>query len=136
MARARIRGFTDIGPPRVPPLPQYTILTDRADGTLWALVHNGDSFGIDDTVHIKRTDKVEFGAFHGPRLASNPKVRLLVRNGFLGYEDVTLPVGESELNTQRPLTRRGVDRKTFEVIEPSTSFVLGRDALAYDEVVF
>lgn len=136
MVRARVRGFTDIGPPRVPPLPQYTVLTDRVDGTLWTLVHNGDFFGIDDTVHIKRTDKVEFGAFHGPRLADNPNVRLLVRNGFLGYEDVTLPVGVTDVNYQRPLTRRSVDRKTFEILEPVTSFVLGVDALAYEEVVF
>lgn len=111
---------------RVPPVPAVIVLTDRATGVKWRLWWNGDYFSIiDDPVANNIQSEVhEYGAYEGPLLY--PVGRLLIRNGYLGYEAVTNP-GSSG---------RVIARKTFrgefrEVYVP-TSWRNDGDTLAWD----
>lgn len=135
MTRKRWRGYTDLGAVRVPPLPAVLILTDRADGTLYKLVHNGDRIGLDDDVAVNLSDGVVFSASQGPTFSSDPTVRLIVRGGALGYEVISLPIGITDIGNLRLLTRRGFDAITYEIVIPAGT-LLGTDALAYQEVIF
>lgn len=121
--------------PRSPPLPQFIVLTDRADGTLWVLSHDitGEYIAINDlgllinpavSSTIRRTDFLVYGAFDGPIVPDRPtnpvgqnakQKRLLVRGGYLGYEDT-----EPKVEQGRVMTRRSVSRILREIIVPTT----------------
>lgn len=103
---------------RVPPLPNFTVFVDRADGTEWVLSHavqdnityvSLNTAGLDRGSLPPRTDYVR-----GDNFGLGRGVRLFVRDGYLGFEvdddNVTTPVH----------TRRGVERETHELIIPST----------------
>lgn len=119
--------------PRQPPLPPLTVLTDRADGTLWVLSHdataeyvtiNDQGLLINPAVsgEIIFPDYIIYPAYAGPVVPDTPdnpygqnakQKRLLVRNGYLGYEDI-----EDEVEQGRVMTRRGMSRILRRIIVP------------------
>lgn len=116
---------------RQPPFPQFVVLTDRADGTLWVLSHDttGEYVAINDAGlviggSLTHKDFTVYSAFGGPVVADTPsnpvaqrasQKRLLVRGGYLGYEDVT-----DELEQARVMTRRGMSRIIRRIFVPDT----------------
>jgi len=143
MARKRVKGFTDFGSTQLPVLPQYVIFTDRADGTLWYLSHSnvgplGTCLSINDatiSVPLKRV----FAAFDEPYAARDPRIRIFIRGGRLGYEIRELPQGEQDRDTMRLISRRANENLQHELISPvdfSEANVDRKGVLAWeDEVV-
>lgn len=121
---ARIQGYTNMGKVRVPVLPQFMVLEDRADGTEWYLSHDGGHthFAINSAA-IPYSDVVRYAAYEGPVMGTNPTIRLLVRGGRLGYEVTPLQQGVTDLNNQRVLSSRLTgsyrDRWTDEIMVPA-----------------
>jgi hypothetical protein len=123
----------DLGPFRGK-LPQYLVLTDRQDGKKWVLLHNNsphlvlqgsppvlvdDGLGFISISDVIPTtpDKLVYAPFDGPVLATNPRLRLFVRGGYLGIEEVTeLPRPTTDQDQARVLTRRGVNTETKELV--------------------
>lgn len=138
MAHRRVvKGFTDLGTVRVPPLPTRIVLIDRADGTFYALLHDGtssDRIALDSLASRTSGDDIRiFAAFDGPVInAPNPH-RLLVRNGALGYEEMVLTSHLSDRDEAPVLCRRDNESKLFE-IKQGVGWVTG-DALAYEQTV-
>ena len=122
-----------MGPVRVPPLPQYIVLTDRATGVQYTLIHDstGTLIGITDDVTTK-PDRITFGPSDGPWLPGDPTIRIIVRNAQLGYETVALPTGVADYDQARVLTRRALERKTLEIAIP-TGWTEG-DMLCYNSI--
>lgn len=118
-----VKGFTDMGPIRVPYLPLYIVMEDRDDGTLWALSHgaDGEHWAINDELPpAGGTDFKQYGPFDGPYIAGNSKIRLLIRGGRLGYEynhDVEPRTGQS---SGMVASRRYVQPLVNQIIVPST----------------
>lgn len=124
----RFGGLHSMGPVAVRPLAAYTILTDRADGTLWVLQHDATLEHVvlsDDTAEaLARSDKYVYAARSGPVVGTS---RLLVRGGRLGYEPLDEPASQS-----KPLTRIGnVSRRFLEIKSPAGH--LPPAALAFEE---
>lgn len=118
MRRRRIHGYTDMGQIVIPPQPTYIIMTDREDGTLWHLTHNTTVFSTDGNGYISITDSIPttpdkfvYGPYDGPyvqernNLQEHTIVRLLIRNGFLGYE-MFEQVPVQSIDTKSVITRR------------------------------
>lgn len=123
----RWRGYYDMGGIRIPPLPSGIVLTDREDGTLWLLSHNVTESSPDDLGYISITTTIPsnmttrtFDAFDEPFVGTDPRLRLLVRDGYLGFEIEDLPQGITDRDTARNLTRRAFAAETREIIKPST----------------
>ena len=97
------------------------VLEDRADGTLWQLTHRQSDarFAIrDDAVPAFFRGQVrQYSAFDGPVMGFNPRVRLLIRDGRLGYEMVVLGQGITDRDNARILTRRGNEQYSLEVTD-------------------
>ncbi len=120
---------------RQPPFPPFTVLTDRADGTLWVLSHDvtGEYVAINDqgllinpvvSSTIMFPDFTVYPAYQGPIIPDEPsnpygqaakQKRLLVRNGYLGYEDI-----EPEVEQGRVMTRRRMSRILRRIIVPGS----------------
>jgi hypothetical protein len=140
-------GYTDMGRIRIPPLPKYIALTDRADGvTVWYLQHNItsppnptlDGLGFISISNIQpRPDRdwVIFGPNDGPIYPGNatrPNIRLLVRGGNLGYE--VMVEANAIDNGGRILTRRGVANETREIYRPTAWFSDHEGTLAWTPI--
>lgn len=133
--RRIVRGYLDMGRAEVPPLPQNIVLTDRDDGTLWQLSHNTVIHSLDGVGHISIKDPSSFNsrpygshiypAFEGPLLGTNPTVRLLVRNGHLGYEISPLPAHHTDRDNAPVFTRNVNQREVREIVVPTTWRVAG-----------
>lgn len=123
MHKRKYRGFYDLGPVRVPPLPTRIVLTDRDDGKLWELIHDSTEgyVGLSDEISDK-PDKRVYDAEFGPILPTEPKLQLIVRGGNLGYEVEVLPEWLSDRDQARILTRRGNSSTVFEIKVPSTGW--------------
>lgn len=138
----RVRGYTDMGRIRIPPLPRGIVFTDRDDGTLWLLGHTTDPAGPDgygyvtlnDTFSARENARV-YDAYDGPLLGKNPLIRLLVRGGQLGYEMVDMGVGTHDIDQARVLSRNG-NRGDFSDIIVPTSWQRFDDTLAWEHVEF
>lgn len=79
----------DLGGVRVPVRLPDLALTDRADGTVWAL-RNDDSGYIKLVSDPDPFDGYTYPAYDGPGIHLNEhEVRLLVRDGHLGYEPLS-----------------------------------------------
>ena len=127
-----------MGRVRVPPLPSRIVLTDRADGTLWILTHEADGshVGIESTIPANAKDLHTYPANVGPVLPTVPEARLLVRGGFLGYEETALPRATTDRDQARILTRRGVQSIVLEVREPAAGITAAeRNMLAFEQVL-
>lgn len=85
MRRARFR-------PRVPPRFRPFALTDREDGSVWAIMCSPVAPGSPERIRIVSPPPAGFDgdtypAYFGPTLASkNGVIRLLIRDGRLGFE--------------------------------------------------
>lgn len=103
-----------MGRPRVPPLPQYVVMVDRATGIEYLLTHTGTSPTL--TVALSPTlpstpDVTTYSEYGGPFLAG--RVRLFVSGGVLSSE--VMPLNEPAIWGARVLTRRGVERNMLEI---------------------
>lgn len=124
----------------IPPLSPTMVLTDRADGALWALafsteVASPDGLGYISIINppLARPDQgnyTVYGPYSGPVVTwvSTPLVhsqgvdpspnvfaRLLVRGGILGFETIQV-----RASGPRVMPRRRVARDVREIIRPST----------------
>lgn len=109
---------------RIAPLAARVVLTDRADGAQWLLSFVTDPSPVDGFGYItlnsnlgsltQDTGNVRvFDANFGPYLYGPPTVRLLVRGGYLGFEEVT-----GAISGARIVARRLVQRDTRVIIFP------------------
>lgn len=100
-------------------LPNFFAMTDREDGNVWYLTHDADDerFAINDSLPAGRLKGAiqRYEPYHGPIIAENPRLRLLIRNGRIGYEVEVLPQGVSDRDQARITTRRGVSDFRLEV---------------------
>jgi hypothetical protein len=100
-------GFTDLGPIQIPVVPQFIMMTDRADGvTLWWLtfdttVSYPDGLG---TIAVTTTSPPfgfpyqTFGPYDGPYLNGDAGfAKLFVRGGTLGVDEEPTPVGLEDI---------------------------------------
>ena len=131
-------------------LPQFTVLTDRDDGTLWVLSHDAtgvyvtiNSLGLLVNPAVSATVKHSSYNVYGvegvviPDEPSNPigqkaaQKRLFVRGGRLGYENTS-----DEVEQGRVMTRRGMSGILRRIIVPNTwrSFSSG-DPAKNDDVL-
>lgn len=120
MVRRRVRGYTDFGGIALPVLPQYCIFTDRADGTLWYLSHSSDGTRIalnDATIGL--VPKRVFAANDEPYIGNNPRMRIFVRGGRIGYEINELDQGEQDKDVMRLISRRANEDVQREMISPT-----------------
>lgn len=109
---------------KIPPLPKYIALTDRADGKVWYLSHSltvpyPDGLGLislNDQQPFSIIDWVIYGPYDGPVIPSDgvqPSCRLLVRGGLLGYEPIADVVSSGPV-----FTRRGNAQETRLIYRP------------------
>lgn len=136
------KGYTNLGRLRVAPLPQFIVMVDRGDGTEWVLshaMHEGlihvsiDSEGLERPAPLEdRRDFHYYGPYDGPYIGSNPRVRLLIRDGYLGYDYPELPSGVSDRDQQLVTTRKGVQKRSHEIVVPTT-WRRFDDMLAFEE---
>lgn len=139
--RARYwRGYWNLGPIRIPPLPQGIVLTDRDDGTLWLLSLNVVESSPDDNGHFSITDTIPsnmdtrtFEANDEPYMAENSRVRILIRGGRIGYEIDEPPIGITDRDIGKLMARSGNSSHLAELILPS-SWQHDPDVLGWDPV--
>lgn len=133
-------GYTDLGRIRIPPLPKWIALTDRADGTVWYLefktTQDGLGYiGINTQQPRPDRDWVIFGPYDGPVITgddTHPDLRLLVRGGDLGYE---IDHDQGHANDARIMARQGVSSNLGEIYRPTSWKDDGaNDTLAYTQV--
>lgn len=127
------------GLPRRPSLSQYVQMTDRADGTVWTLIHNVAEarVGISDVALAQRfAGQVKtFGPYDGPWVG-NPPMRLFIRSGRLGYDDGTddgygvISTTVTDRDNPPVLTRIDMTSFHYEVYKPSVWTRMG-DTLGY-----
>ena len=118
--RREIAGYTDIGKLFIPPIPHGVAMTDRGTGTVYLLTDNTTDANGDRRVGITtplpasyRTNTL--GPFDGPYLDIGiGQVRLFIRDGRLGFEDMALPSRSSQAAI---MTRKaGVTRDAWQII--------------------
>ena len=139
MARRRVKGYTDFGGIPLPVLPQYCIFTDRADGTLWYLSHSSDGLNIalnDATIGV--VPKRVFAANDEPYIGNNPRMRIFVRDGRIGYEIRELDQGEQDKDVMRLISRRANENVQREMVSPvvfSEANVSNNGVLAWEDSI-
>lgn len=111
--------------PVFPPLPAVIVMEDRDTGVLWQLTHtaDGENIMITDEFRAPRYgNAVDLGVDGGPYLfyPPNTHLRLFVRGGHLGWEELSSPY-----NGPLVLTRRGMARVFKHVYIPATFFADG-----------
>ena len=137
--RKQVKGYTDFGGMVLPVLQQYCIFTDRDDGTLWYLSHSSDGLTLllnDGTISVPF--KRVFAAFDEPFAMDNPRMRIFVRDGRLGYELRALPQSERDNDTMRLLSRRANENVQRELISPvdfSEANVANKGVLAWEDSI-
>lgn len=112
--RRRWNGYTNMGPTVIPPLPQYMVLTDRADGTLWFVSFNPTApthltSNNDPTVIAlaMRSEGVRiYAASDGPFMDEDGEFMLIVRSGRLGFDYNVFPVGLKQLSDAPQYARK------------------------------
>lgn len=118
--RRTVNGYLDMGRPQIPPLPPYTVFTDRADGeTQWLLTFEGTApdyvVVLDDD--LPRTPDVEFyDPFDGPYLRRGT-VRLFVSDGVLQAEAVA-EQADGHITNRRIFARVGRTKVWLEITVP------------------
>lgn len=115
--RRIINGYTSMGKPRVPPLPQFIIMQDRSTADFYVLTHTGvaPALTLEPSLALPtKPDKVYYGPYDGPYLNGN--VRLYLSGGVLSAEFAQGP----GLNyQQRVVSRRGNERDFVEITAPA-----------------
>lgn len=123
------------GPIQVPVRVPDIALTDRGDGTVWALQNDGlDRIKIVSPLPSGFHGLI-YSAFEGPRIETPfGSAELIVRDGFLGYE-VRDDITGTPPAFAPDKTRARTDRDTvFKIIAPSVMVRGG--ALAYETEPF
>ncbi len=131
--RRHVAGYTDMGRIRIPPLPYGTVLTDRADGTLWLLTHTQSLPGPDGEGYFSITDVIPrsvntrvYAAYDEPPVESQPNMRVIIRNGSLGVEvPVDRGQGVTDMDVAPLQTRKGYERRTAYLYAPEDWNLLG-----------
>lgn len=124
----RVAGYTDLGGIDIAPRPQMILMTDRGDGTIWLLSSNTEHYSIDGLGHISITntipnkmDFILYGPYDGPIITGPPDdIKLLVRDGTLGYEFEPHPIWLGRRENAPVLTRHLLDRSYREIVTPDT----------------
>lgn len=123
--------FPPVGP-RIPPLPQFVVFTDRDDGTEWVLsfaaVDGVTYISINDQALERNNlpDRVDAHYVGKEGVPIGEGLRLFVRGGRLGYEMV-------QYVARRPVwARKGVKREAYPIIIPSSYRTFG-DVLGWDD---
>jgi hypothetical protein len=139
-----IQGYFDLGGIQIPPLPRNIVLTDRSTGTQYLLEYNTSQgmVGLNTAIptlgsYNPSPDTQVYAVGEEPYLDSNNSVRLIVRNGVLGY-DYTLPqrnvTAQSQgllyLRTTLPLPQ------TVVILTLSSIWKLPGDPLSYSTLTF
>lgn len=123
----RFSGY-DMGPIRIPPLPQYLVLTDRDDGTEWLVTYNTTEPSDDDLGYISITDEIPttpdktiYAAYEEPffRYDDGRLTRLIIRGGYLGAETLT-EEDVSDHENARLMVRKGLNNSLRELILSET----------------
>ena len=139
MGRKQVKGYTDFGGIALPVVPQYCIFTDRADGTLWYIGHSSDGLTLtlnDATIGV--TPKRIFAAGDEPYVPSDPRMRIFVRGGRIGYELRDMPQGEQDNDQMRMISRRASENVQREIVKPanfSEANVSANGVLAWEDSV-
>lgn len=120
--RRRWMGYTDIGPIIIPSRPQVVILTDRADGTQWAV-----SFTITPIERLTISNdamvvgvKIQEGARvydkdSGPFMDEDGEFKLMIRSGHLGFDYIQFPIGLKGLADAPQYARNGVNSRQLNM---------------------
>lgn len=115
----RYYGYYDMGPVRIPPLPQGIVFTDRTTGTLYLLSHDSGegTTSLETPVPSQWTGRA-YGPTDGPFLSSpDGLLRLYVDNGVLSKE--LAPTVHQGREGGRILTRNFSEANVvFEVTAP------------------
>lgn len=114
LRRQLINGYTDMGRPRVPPLPQNIVMTDRFNGQQYFLTHTGSAgfLVLELSTNMPRLSETTiYGPYAGPYYGGY--IRLYVQNATL----LTERIGPEEYPVQNPLilTRRGNERRFIQI---------------------
>lgn len=123
------------GQPRRPHTSPYFQMTDRADGTVWTLIHDANAYmGIRDTALGQRLQgHIQlFGPYDGPWLTRSnaPPLRLFIRSGRLGYDTGELPTQVTDRDQSPVLSRTDISSTHYEIQIPS-SWSRPDDTLGY-----
>jgi hypothetical protein len=116
-------GLFNMGQTRVPPLPPFVAMTDRADGTVWYLSHNVDfsRIAVNNVLAAINLSPVErfqdittYGPNDGPWLTT--QIQIFVRSGRIGYDFHPLvEQGVTFYGNPTPWSRRKVQRTSFKI---------------------
>lgn len=143
--RRKWRGYTNLGPVRIPPLPPFIFMTDREDGTIWQLSHDTDDdhVGIDDSGIGTKVHYELYGPYDGPWIYADPPIRMLIRDGRLGYDIPDATDLAVKYSNGAIMTREGNTAASFEIKLPSEDTTGLRapwrapgDVLAFEEFDF
>lgn len=114
--RMQRNGYSDLGRQKISLVPQITVLTDRADGSLWVVTFETspkERIGITDLATYAVTNIIEgaklYTAFRGPALDTTQvggSFTLFVRSGRIGIDFRTFPVGEIDIDTPPAYARQ------------------------------
>lgn len=134
----------NLGQIKLPLLPQYLVIQDRGTGTWYVVRHSEDGARVSITPEDEVLSQAEawrnakrYASGEEPVLGTNPRRRLIIRNGRLGYSDETLSNPVTDRNNAPLLTRRSTQRRVREIVEPDTPSVTatGVERLAHDTVM-
>lgn len=110
----------------VPPLPNFVVIEDRADGTLWYLSivedHGLPHVSINDASVHPMVPKHIYRAFDEPFISGDPRVRMIIRDGLIGMEVLTPPKGTSQQSSPPTHARKGFQREFIEIIIPKNVY--------------
>lgn len=128
----RIRGYTDFGPIRIPPVPRNIVLEDRdVAGTYWLLGFTTSSPGPDGAGYITINSTIPsqdvqlYKQYSEPVLGTHPTIKLFVRNGYLGMDVYELDQAVTDRDDARIVARNGYTEGR-EIIVP-TGFTFFND---------
>lgn len=117
MPRKRIHGYTDFGGIRIPPLPQFIGVEDRATTVIWYFTLTGDdpnqAIAFTTEKPHPESEITYFGPYEGPYLDDN--LRLYMQDGFFLIEYAQ---GPGKVNNQGVFFRRGNERTIIQIQSP------------------
>jgi hypothetical protein len=111
-------GYSDLGPITISPRPQLIILTDRADGTPWALWYEPgppERLAIlSDPATIAQISRQEGTRIYqqfdvGPLFTEDGRYLLIVRSGHLGFDFEPYPNMEQAASDAPIYARNGIN---------------------------
>lgn len=136
----RIRGYTDFGPIRIPPVPRNVVLEDRDTvGTYWLLSFTTTPPGPDGDGYVSINSTIPaqdiqlYKQFSEPVLGTHPTIKLFVRGGYLGMEVYELDQGVSDRDDARIVARSSSYREGREIIVPE-GFTFNNDVTTFSDI--